>query len=118
MSKSLLVVISSAPYGGSDAAWNAIRLAATARGNGSQTRIFLINAGVDAARNGLEPPKGYFNLAAMLTEEAAGGAEIRYCKTCIDRCGIGTGEMIDAARPGSMQILHDWVMDCDKVVTF
>ncbi len=118
MAKTLLVIISSAPYGGTDAAWNAIRLAATARGNGGQTRIFLINAGVDAARNGLEPPKGYFNLAAMLAEEAAGGAEIRYCKTCIDRCGIGTGEMIDAARAGSMQILHDWVMDSDKVVTF
>ncbi len=118
MAKSLLIIISSAPYGGSDAAWNAIRLAVTARENGSQTRIFLINAGVDAARNGLEPPKGYFNLAAMLAEEAAAGAEIRYCKTCIDRCGIGTGEMIESVRPGSMQILYDWMMVSDKVVTF
>ena len=118
MAQSLLVIISSAPYGGSDAAWNAIRLASTARANGGRTRIFLINAGVDAARSGLEPPQGYFNLAAMLAEEAAAGAEILYCKTCIDRCGIGTGEMIDAVRPGSMQILHDWVMDSDKAVTF
>lgn len=118
MVQSLLVIISSAPYGGSDAAWNAIRLAATAREKGGQTRIFLINAGVDAARNGLNPPEGYFNLAAMLAEEAAAGAEIRYCKTCIDRCGIGTGEMIGAVRPGSMQILHDWITDSDKVVTF
>lgn len=118
MAQSLLVIISSAPYGGSDAAWNAIRLAVTARENGGQTRIFLINAGVDAARKGLEPPPASFNLAAMLAEEAAAGVEIRYCKTCIDRCGIGMGDMIEAARPGSMQILHDWVMASDKVVTF
>ncbi len=118
MAKSLLVIISSAPYGGSDAAWNAIRLAATARGNDSATRIFLMNAGIDAARKGAPPPASSFHLAAMLEEEAAAGVEIRYCKVCIDRCGIGTGEMIDSVKPGSMQILYDWIMDSDKVVTF
>ncbi|MBI3794662.1 MAG: hypothetical protein HY280_08015, partial [Nitrospinae bacterium] len=44
-SKTLLVIIGTNPYGGSDAAWNAIRLAQTALESGDKVRIFLINAG-------------------------------------------------------------------------
>jgi len=116
--KTLLVIIGSNPYGGSDAAWNAIRLAQTALESGDKVRIFLINAGVDAGRKTLQPPENFFNLADMLKECAAKGAEIKYCKTCIDRCGIGTGDMIDEAPAGSMKILHGWIMSSDKSVTF
>ncbi|MBI5179299.1 MAG: DsrE family protein [Nitrospinae bacterium] len=116
--KTILVIIGSAPYAGSDAAWNALRLAATAREAGNKVRIFLINAGVDAGRKGIKPPENFFDLAAMLKEAALGGAEVKYCKTCIDRCGIGTGDMIEEIAAGSMKILHDWVMTSDKAVTF
>jgi uncharacterized protein involved in oxidation of intracellular sulfur len=117
-SKILLVIIGSNPYEGSDAAWNALRLAQTALENGNKTRIFLINAGVDAGRKDVKPPENFFNLADMLKECAAKGADIKYCKTCIDRCGVGTGDMISEISAGSMKILHDWIMTSDKAVTF
>ncbi|MBI4667330.1 MAG: DsrE family protein [Nitrospinae bacterium] len=117
-SKSLLVVISSAPYAGSDAAWNAIRLAETALKNGSVTRVFLINEAVDAGRDALTPPDGAFDLCDMLVDLAAKGAEIKYCKTCIDRCGVGEGEMASSLKVGSMGELNRWIMDSDRVVTF
>ncbi|MBI3580542.1 MAG: DsrE family protein [Nitrospinae bacterium] len=116
--KSLLVIIGSAPYGGSDAAWNALRLADTALKKGDSVRIFLINAGVDAGRKELRPPENYFDLAEMLRNAVADGAEVKYCKTCIDRCGIGTGDMLDKINTGSMAILHDWIMSSDRTVTF
>ncbi|MBI5814739.1 MAG: DsrE family protein [Nitrospinae bacterium] len=116
--KSLLIIISSAPYNGTDNVWNAMRLAQTSVKNGTATRIFLINNGVDAGRSGLQPPENYFNLADMLKETAEQGVEVKYCKTCIDRCGIGTGDMIGEIAAGSMQLLYDWTMSSDKVVTF
>lgn len=115
---SLLVIVSSPPYKGSDAAWNALRLADTANGKGTATRVFLINEGVDAGRSGLTPPENFFNLCDMLKELAGKGVEIKYCKTCIDRCGVGTGDMTPEIKMGSMRELHEWVMDSAKVVTF
>ncbi len=115
---SLLVILSSPPYAGSDVAWNALRLADTAVGSGVTTRVFLINEGVDTGRESLTPPEGFFDLCGMLKELAGKGAEIKYCKTCIDRCGVGTGDMTPAIKMGSMRELNEWVMGSDKVVTF
>jgi len=115
---SLLIIISSAPYNGSDTVWNAIRLANTAIESGNGARVFLINEGVDTGRKGLAPPENYFNLADMLKETALAGAEVKYCKTCIDRCGIGTGDMIDEIKVGSMKELYRWIMSSEKAVTF
>ncbi len=115
---SLLVIISSAPYDGSDVVWNALRLAKTAMESGTGVKIFLINSGVDTGRKGIVPPENYFNLAEMLKETAIAGAEVKFCKTCIDRCGIGTGDMIDGIKVGSMKDLHGWIMASDKNVTF
>lgn len=115
---SLLIVISSPPYNGSDSVWNSLRLAKTAAANDSEVKIFLINEGVDTGRTGLKPPENFFNLAEMLAETAKSGVEIKYCKTCIDRCGVGEGEMIEEIQPGSMGILNEWIMTSDKTVTF
>jgi len=115
---SILIIISSAPYAGSDVAWNALRLAKTALAHDDVTRIFLINEGVDTGRAGLKPPENFFNLSEILAETVAAGADVLYCKTCIDRCGVGDGEMISGIKPGSMALLHEWVVASDKIVTF
>lgn len=116
--KTILVIVSSAPYEGSDVVWNALRFAESTLENQNNARIFLINEGVDTGRGGLKPPDNFFNLAEMLRDIANMGADVKYCKTCIDRCGIGTGEMIEEIKVGSMKDLHDWVVSSEKVVTF
>jgi len=117
MDNSLLVIISSKPNG-SDTVWNALRLAGTARDNGVATRLFLINDGVDTGRKNNSATEGEFNLPEMLAKLAQDGAEVKYCKTCIDRCGVGEGDMIDGIQLGSMKDLNNWVMTSGKVVTF
>jgi uncharacterized protein involved in oxidation of intracellular sulfur len=114
----LLIIVGSAPYKGSDVAWNALRLAKTALEGGDAVRIFLINEGVDTGRKGITPPANFFDLAEMLGQTATAGADVKYCKTCIDRCGIGTGDMIDEIKVGSMKDLHHWIMTSDKTVSF
>ena len=48
----LLLVLNRAPYDGTDVAWNALRLADTALGEGLGVRVFLMNDDVDLARPG------------------------------------------------------------------
>lgn len=50
----LLLVLSSSPNDGTDAAWNALRLAGTALERGHEVRIFLMNDAGDVVRR---PPR-------------------------------------------------------------
>lgn len=112
----LLIVLSHAPYDGTDVAWNALRLAATVRARNLGVRLFLINDGVDAARSA--PPEVEFNLGEMLTELAEQGADVLLCGTCMTRCGIGAGDVVPGTRAGSMDDLVSWIENSDRVVSF
>lgn len=112
----LLIVLSHRPYDGTDVAWNALRLVETAQGAGGPVRLFLINDGVDAARAPGETVE--HDVGAMVTAAAGRGAEVAVCGTCIDRCGIGTGDLVEGAQRGSMDQLVDWIATSDKVISF
>jgi uncharacterized protein involved in oxidation of intracellular sulfur len=114
---SLLLVLSSKPYDGTDVAWNALRLADKALDAGMAVRLFLINDGVDVARP-RERGQIEFDLAAMLQDLAGKGAEVRLCSTCIQRCGITSSETIAEAQVAGMDDLVEWVGSSEKVLSF
>lgn len=114
----LLIVLSEPPYNGRDVAWNALRLADTALAAGSQVNLFLINDGVDVARQRDRVEEGTVDLARMLGETMKKGARVRLCGTCLDRCGIGRGELVADAEVAGMADLHRWLEQADKVVSF
>ena len=114
----LLLVINRAPYDGTDVAWNALRLARTALEGGLTVRIFLMNEGVDLARTGARPAEAEFDLQDMLQDLMQRGAAVRLCQTCLNRCGIGRGEVIPQAKVAGMKDLLEWIQGSDKVLTF
>ena len=115
---SLLLVINRAPYDGTDVVWNALRLAASAAEAGMLVRLFLMNDGVDLAREGVTPDGAEFNLQSMLAELMERGAAVRLCQTCLTRCGIGKGKTMPQAQIAGMGDLVAWVQDSDKVLSF
>ena len=115
---SLLLVINRAPYDGSDVVWNALRLAATALAEGLRVWLFLINDGVDLAREGVTPEGAEFDLQSMLADLMAQGATVRLCQTCLTRCGIGSGETMSGAQIAGMKDLVAWIRDAEKVLSF
>ena len=115
---SLLLVISRAPYDGTDVVWNALRLAGSAAETGMSVRLFLMNDGVDLAREGVTPEGAEFDLQEMLRKLIAGGLEVRLCQTCLTRCGIGKGETMSGAQIAGMKDLVAWVRDSEKVLSF
>ena len=114
----LLLVLNHAPYDGTDVAWNALRLADTALGEGLDVRLFLMNDAVDLARPASRPAASEFDLTAMLGDIIGKGAAVRLCKTCLTRCGIGGGDTIKGAQVAGMEDLVVWITASDKVLTF
>ena len=114
----LLLVISHAPYDGTDVVWNALRLAAAALEDGLEARLFLINEGVDLAREASRPAEPEFDLQAMLSDLMDRGAAVRLCQTCLTRCGIARGDVLPGAQVAGMNDLLDWIKHSDKALTF
>ena len=115
---SLLLVISNPPYDGTDVVWNGLRLAATALDDGLEVRLFLMNDGVDLARRESRPAEAEFDLQAMLGGLMDKGAAVRLCQTCLNRCGIGRGDILPPAQVAGMNDLLDWIKGSDRVLTF
>lgn len=115
--QSALLVLSHPPYDG-DTTRNALRLGGALAGQGLAVRIFIMNDAIDIVR--AQPPvaEAEFDLTAMLRGLLARGARLKICTTCINRCGIGHGEVIPEAVLATMDDLAFWVADSDRVVVF
>lgn len=114
---SVLIVLSHSPYDG-DSTWNALRLAASLLDSGSAVRIFVMNDAIDMVRAGSMPEGSEFDLQAMLRDLLPRGARLKICTTCINRCGIGHGEVIPEAVMATMADLAQWVVENDRSLVF
>lgn len=114
----LLLVLNRPPYDGTDGTWNALRLAQTAVEEGHAVTLFLMNQAVDLARKGATPDRAEFDLGKMLLEIEQAGAQVRLCTTCINRCGLGKGDLLNGEWPAGMKDLVGWIEQADKVLTF
>lgn len=113
-----LIIISHAPYDGTDVVWNALRFADALINEGYKVKLFLINEGVDLARKLPKPENIEFDLGKMLLDLQNKGAEIKLCTTCINRCGITKGDLLDKNWPGGMKDLVNWTVEVDRIATF
>ena len=114
-----LLILNRNPYDGTDVTWNALRLGEKLLDRGMELRIFLMNDSVDLAREGIEPPSGYFNLTEMLTGLISKGVPVKVCGTCLVRCGIHKGKpLVKGAVEAKMPELAEWIEECDKVISF
>ncbi len=119
MPQAILIILGNPPYGGTDAAWNALRLVGQLHKDGVTVRLFLMNDAVDLARESIKPPDGYFDLVRIVKELIAAGIAVRVCGTCQGRCGTARGEpYYQGANKSSMVELSEWVRTSDQVLTF
>jgi len=115
----VLLVLNRNPYDGTDVTWNALRLVEKTLDKGAELEIFLMNDSIDLAREGVEPPAGYFNLTEMLAGLIAKNTPVKVCGTCMVRCGICKNKsLIHGALEAKMPELAEWILECDKVVSF
>ena len=113
-----MFILNDAPYG-SERTYNALRLARTVLKSGrSDVRVFLIGDGAAGAHSGQKVPPGYYNIADMLAMLTKHGGEIAVCGTCMDARGMTELNLVEGSRRGTMDILAEWTLTADKVLTF
>lgn len=114
------IILNHQPYDGSDVTWNALRLAKTLHKNGEAVNIFLMNDAVDLAREITVKPESYdHDLVDILKKLQADGVGVQACGTCNARCGLFKNQpYFDESISSTMQILADWIIASDKVLTF
>ena len=116
----ILVIFNHQPYDGSDIAWNGLRLVETLLKKGEEVRVFLMNDSVDLAREATKKPDFYeYDLVQMLKELYENGIKLKVCGTCQARCGLNKNQPYFSDNiKGTMDDLANWVIECDKVLTF
>lgn len=116
----ITIILNNEPYDGSDVTWNALRLASTLHKNNEKVNIFLMNDAVDLARDKLTKPESYdHDLVLMLKHMHEAGVSLQVCGSCNARCGIYKNEpYFDDSVTSTMEILANWVVQSDKVLTF
>jgi uncharacterized protein involved in oxidation of intracellular sulfur len=114
----LLIVLNRPPYDGTDVTWNALRLAGQSLEAGLGVRIFLMNDSIDLAREDCRPPEGGEDLQGMLRDLVARGAEAKFCKTCLNRCGISRAAPIAEVVEGTMPALVEWIAESERILSF
>mgnify|MGYP002684871738 CR=1 FL=1 len=113
----VLIILSHGPFEG-DTTWNALRLASTLLERKSPVRVFVMNDAIDVVRKGAMPEGAEFDLQAMLRALLPAGGRIKICTTCINRCGIGQGELIPEAIMATMADLAAWIAESERVLVF
>jgi uncharacterized protein involved in oxidation of intracellular sulfur len=79
-----------------------------------------MNDAVGLARESARKPESYdYDLVEMIKKLFTEGVAIQACGTCNARCGLfGNQPYFDESISSTMQILSNWVMQSDRVLTF
>lgn len=113
----VLIILSHGAYDG-DTTWNALRLASTLLERKSPVRIFVMNDAIDVVRQGAASEGAEFDLQSIMSALLPKGGRIKICTTCINRCGIGQGEVIPEAIMATMADLAAWIVESERVLVF
>ncbi len=113
-----LLILNDPPYG-TERSYNGLRLARALLLSGqAEVRVFLIGDAAACAKAGQKVPQGYYNLGDMLGAVIRRDGQVAVCGTCLDARGIADTDLVEGARRGSMDMLTEWTLWADKVLTF
>jgi uncharacterized protein involved in oxidation of intracellular sulfur len=84
----------------------------------NEITIFLMADAVLAAKAKQKTPEGFYNVERMLKRVVVGKGRILLCGTCMDARGIDQTELMDGARPSTMDELAATTAAADKVLIF
>ncbi len=114
----VLVILNDPPYG-TERSYNGLRLAGSlAKREAHAVRVFLMGDAASCAKAGHTVPRGWYNLNHMLTVVMQHGGEVAVCGSCMDARGLKEGDLLEGARPSSLEELTDWTLWADQVITF
>jgi uncharacterized protein involved in oxidation of intracellular sulfur len=99
--------------------WNGLRYANKLLEKGQVVKVFLMNDGVDLARDANIAPEGMEDLSQMLKGLIKKGVVVKACGTCMARCGIYKNQpYFEGVEKSAMDEFTELTIDCDRIVSF
>jgi sulfur relay (sulfurtransferase) complex TusBCD TusD component (DsrE family) len=114
---STLLVVNGAPYG-SEAPYNAFRLADALALREEPVEVFLMGDGVHSARAGQDPHGAHASLESLLSGLLERGVAVACCGTCCRARGLGDEDLIDGVTTATIHDLAEAVARCDAHLSF
>lgn len=114
-----LFILNDPPYG-TERCYNALRLAHALlkKDADAEVTVFLMADAVIGAKAGQKTPDGYYNIERMLKRVIAGKGKVLLCGACMSARGLAKEEMMEGARPNTMDELAAETIAANKVVVF
>ncbi|HSL96414.1 MAG TPA: DsrE family protein [Thermoleophilia bacterium] len=114
---STLLVVNGAPYG-SEAPYNAFRLAEALALRDEVVEVFLMGDAVHAARAGQDPQAAHASLEGLLTGLLERGVEVTCCGTCCRARGVAEDDLVEGVRLATIHDLAEAVARCGAHLSF
>lgn len=116
--KKILLILNGPAYG-ADETFNAVRLAvALTHRDDTEVKVFLMGDAVTCAVAGQKTPDGYYALDRMLTGFVRHGGQVACCGTCLDARGLTEDNLLEVTPRSTMDVLAEWTVEADDVLTF
>lgn len=113
----ILSLLHDAPLA-NEKAYNAFRIARHLQKEGHSVFVYLIADGVFCALRDQKTAAGAVNVEAMVQEIISGGGQVKMCTSCGNSRGISSSPLIPGAEWTNLKTLTDWMLECDKVISY
>jgi sulfur relay (sulfurtransferase) complex TusBCD TusD component (DsrE family) len=114
---STLLVVNGAPYG-SEAPYNAFRLAEALALREEPVEIFLMGDAVQAALAGQDPRGAHASLEGLLTALLERGVGVVCCGTCCRTRGVAEDDLVEGVTLATIHDLAEAVSRCKAHLSF
>lgn len=111
------IILNHAPYG-TEKTYNGLRIALSLKKKKEDVRIYLMDDGVFNAIKGQKTPEGYYNIERLIKSLVKRNSDVYIWGSCSDARGVSENIIIDGVKRGSMEILAEWIISSDKVLTY
>jgi uncharacterized protein involved in oxidation of intracellular sulfur len=112
------LILNDPPYG-TERSYNGLRLARKLVEAGkAEVNVFLFGDATACAKAGQKVPQGYYNIGDMLGAVIRKNGSVAACGSCLDARGIESGNLVEGAARGTMDMLAEWTVWADKVIVF
>lgn len=117
---SVIMILSTKPYDGTDKTWNALRLANNLLEKKVELKIFLINDAIDLAKDACRKGENdEHDLVIEMKKVINHGAQVKACANSQNKCGQYKNEFYyDSSLKGTIYDLSDWIIISNKVISF
>ena len=111
------IILNHAPYG-TEKSYNGLRIALSLKKKKRNVRIYMIDDGVLNAIKGQKTPDGYYNIERLIKSLVKRNSDVYIWGSCSDTRGVSDDIIIDGVKRGNLDILAEWIISSDNVLTY